>query len=250
NLVTGGILVNFDNAPQIRGNDISVLRHDGTTGQTQTAFSIALGRVPSNTTTIFTGSETTNATVTGNRINGVTQLHPTGYSAFGIVVNSAPCGTTLITNNMISNVLAASAPNNFSAGIVAGGGTGSTTQVYFNSVSMTGSRNAATAPSYGLAINSGDPIVDVRNNIFLNTQSSTSNGKMYAIASGGTTFTNLISNYNDFFVSGTNTFVGQTGGLGTAGTDRATLAIWQTATGKDSPNSISANPLFTSTSNL
>jgi hypothetical protein len=49
------------------------------------------------------------------------------------------------------------------------------------------------SPSYGLAINSGDPIVDVRNNIFLNTQSSTSNGKMYAIATGGTTFANLTS---------------------------------------------------------
>src|ERR1044071_71380 len=53
NLVTGGILVNFDNAPQIRGNDISVLRHDGTTGQAQTAFGIALGLVPNNTVTTF-----------------------------------------------------------------------------------------------------------------------------------------------------------------------------------------------------
>jgi hypothetical protein len=61
-------------------------------------------------------------------------------------VNSVTSGTTLIANNMISNVRAASAPNNFSAGIVAGGGTGSTTQVYFNSVSMTGVRNAATFP--------------------------------------------------------------------------------------------------------
>jgi hypothetical protein len=83
NLVTGGILVNFDNAPQITGNDISVLRHDGTTGQTQTAFGIALGVVPTNTVTTFTGSDTTNAAITGNKINGVTQLNATGYSAFG-----------------------------------------------------------------------------------------------------------------------------------------------------------------------
>ena len=75
NLVTGGILVNFDNGAQISGNDISVLRHDGTTGQTSTAFGIALGVVPTATTTNFTGSETTNATITGNKINGITQLH-------------------------------------------------------------------------------------------------------------------------------------------------------------------------------
>jgi hypothetical protein len=59
-----------------------------------------------------------------------------------------------------------------------------------------------------------------------------------------------LPNYNDFFVSGTNTFIGQTGGLGTAGIDRAALTNWQTATGKDTPNSVSANPLFTSTSDL
>jgi hypothetical protein len=46
NLITGGILVNFENGAQISGNDISVLRHDGTTGQTVTAFGIALGVVP------------------------------------------------------------------------------------------------------------------------------------------------------------------------------------------------------------
>jgi hypothetical protein len=164
NLNTGGILVNFDNAPQIYQNDISVLRHDGTAGQTGTAFGIALGVVPSNTVTTFTGSDVTNAQVYRNRINGVTQLNSTGYSALGIVVNSVTSGTTFVANNMISGVRAASTSSDFSAGIVAGGGTGSITQIYNNSISMTGSRNAATFPSYGIAINSGDPVVDVRNN--------------------------------------------------------------------------------------
>ena len=251
NITTGGILVNFENAVQITQNNIdNVIKHDGTNGTTTTAFGIALGVVPNNTVTTFTGSDVTNATVTGNKIGVVLQLNSTGYSAFGIVVNSVTSGTTRVANNMISGIRAASTASDFSAGIVAGGGTGSTTQVYFNSVSMTGSRNAATYPSYGLAINSGDPIVDVRNNIFFNTQSSTSSGKMYAIATGGTTFVNLTSNNNDLFVSGTSTFVGQTGGLGTAGTDRTALSDWQTATGRDTPNSISANPGFVSATDL
>ena len=72
---------------------------------------------------------------------------------------------------------------------------------------------------------------------------------MYAIGTASTTFTNMTSNFNDLFVSGTNTFVGQTGGLGTTGTDRSTLALWQSATGKDT-NSISADPQFASTTNL
>src|SRR5262249_26294557 len=60
---------------------------------------------------------------------------------------------------------------------------------------------------------------------------------------------NLTSNSNDLFVTGAATFVGQTGGLGTAGTDRTNLAAWQGATGKDAA-SISADPLFLSTSDL
>src|SRR5262249_55677859 len=151
NITTGGIVVNFENAPQITQNDIgNIIKHDGTNGTTATAFGIALGVVPNNTVTTFTGSDVTNATVSRNRINGVIQLHATGYSALGIVVNSVTSGTTRVANNMISGVLAASTASDFSAGIVVGGGTGSTTQVYFNSVSMTGSRNAATYPSYAL----------------------------------------------------------------------------------------------------
>ncbi|HEX8734050.1 MAG TPA: Calx-beta domain-containing protein [Pyrinomonadaceae bacterium] len=245
NITTGGVLANFEDGIQISRNDLSVLKHDGTTGTTNTAFGIALGVVPNNTVTTFTGSDVINASITRNKINGVTQLHSTGYSSFGIVINSVTGGTTTVSNNMISGVRSASTPSDFSAGIVAGGGTGSTTRIYHNSVSMTGTRGAATNPSYGLAINGGNPIMDVKNNIFYNTQSSTGAAKMYAIANASATFTNMTSSYNDLYVSGTNTFVGQTGGLGTAGTDRATLADWNTATGSDNPgNSKSVDPSF------
>jgi hypothetical protein len=114
---------------------------------------------------------------------------------------------------------------------------------------MTGSRDAATEPSYGLAIGGGDPVVDIRNNIFQNTQTSTGGAKMYAIGTGSSTFANMTSNYNDFNVSGASTFVGRTGGLGTAGTDRLTLANWQTATAKD-VNSITTTPVFVSATDL
>lgn len=246
NITTGGVLANFEDGIQISRNDISVLKHDGTTGTTTTAFGIALGVVPNNTSTTFTGSDVINASVTRNKINGVTQLNSTGYSSFGIVVNSVTSGTTTLSNNMISGVRSAATPSDFSAGVLAGGGTGSTTLIYHNSVAMTGTRGAATSPSYGLAINSGNPTVDVKNNIFYNTQTSSSTGKSYAIANASTTFTNMTSNYNDLYVSGTSAFVGQTGGLGTAGTDRAALADWNTATGSDTVgNSKSADPGFT-----
>ncbi len=136
------------------------------------------------------------------------------------------------------------------AGIFAGGGAGSTTQIYFNSISMTGDRGSGTTfPSYALAIGGSNPTVDARDNILFNTQTTAGTGKSYAVGFAYSTFTNLTSDSNDLFVSGTNTFVGQTGGLGTAGTDRATLAAFTGATGKDT-NSINVDPQFTSTTNL
>src|SRR5207249_11170588 len=88
-------------------------------------------------------------------------------------------------------------------------------------------------------------------NALYNTQTSTSTGKSYAIGLAyASPYANLTSNYNDLFTSGAQGFFAQTGGLGTAGTDRTSLAAWQTETGKDTPNSISADPLFTSASNL
>jgi hypothetical protein len=251
NITTGGVLMNFDDGAQVSQNDISILKHDGTTGTTNTAFGIALGVVPNNTTTTFTGSDVTGATVLRNKINGVTQLNSTGYSTFGIVINSVTSGTTRLANNMITGVISPSTASDFSSGIMAGGGTGSTTQIYHNSVAMTALRGAgATYPSYGLAINSGNPVVDIKNNIFYNTQTSGSSGKSYAIANASSSFTNMTSSFNDLYVANASTFVGQTGGLGTAGTDQATLANWNTATGSDaSPNSISADPNFINPAN-
>src|SRR5204863_9329925 len=59
NITTVGILVTFEDGIQIAQNDISVLKHDGTTGTTGTAFGIALGVVPNGTVSTFTGNEVT-----------------------------------------------------------------------------------------------------------------------------------------------------------------------------------------------
>ena len=246
NITTGGVLALFEDGIQITQNDISVLKHDGTNGTFETAFGIALGVVPNNNSTVFTGSDVTNAQVRRNRINGVTQLSAGGYSSFGIVVNSVTSGTTQLSNNMITGVISSPISNNFSAGILAGGGTGSTTQIYYNSVSMTGQRgDNTTNPSFALAIGSGNPVVDVKNNILYNTQISDSLGKFYAIANASSpSLNNMTSNYNELFVSGFFGFIGHVSGFTAAGNnDRATLADWQAATGGDA-DSISSDPLF------
>jgi hypothetical protein len=250
NITNGGVLVKFEDGVQIRNNSISGIAFSGSF--TSPCFGIALGATPSNTFTTFTGSDVTNAVVTSNSIGTV--AHTGTGSAYGIVVNAVTSGTTLVANNLISGVGIGGnpTPSDFIAGILAGGGTGSTTQVYFNSISLTGNQNGtSTSPSYGLAIASGNPIVDVKNNIFYNTQTNTTGtGKHYAIANASTTFTNMTSNYNDLFVSGATGFIGQTNALGSTGTDRLDLAAWTAATGGDTPNTLSVDPLFTSATDL
>src|SRR6185503_16055999 len=67
---------------------------------------------------------------------------------------------------------------------------------------------------------------------------------------GYSTFTNLTSDFNDLFVSGTGAAVGQTGTLDNFGfTASTTIANWRTNTGKDLA-SLSVTPQFNSASNL
>lgn len=247
NVAKGGILLGFENNVQVTRNLISGMSPPSTFD----AFGIALG-LTSWTTTTFAGNEVTNATVTGNNIGSV--VTTTTYSAAGINLASATSGTTLIANNMISGVSTNGTSGDFGAGIFLGGGTGSTTRVYHNSVSMSGTQTGGSYPNIALAVGGSIPVVDIQNNALSNTQ-TTGTGKSYAIAlaysSTAGNYANLTSNNNDLYVAtGATFFVGETGALN-GGTDRATIAAWNTETGRDaSPASFSENPPFTSSTDL
>lgn len=116
---------------------------------------------------------------------------------------------------------------------------------------MTGTLTGADQGQYALAVNGSNPLLDVQDNIFLNTQATGAANNSYAIGLGYAAFTNLTSNYNVLFVPAAGNFrVGRTVALAPAGgTDATTLLDWQTATGKDA-NSLATDPLFTSTSDL
>lgn len=242
NVARGGILLGYQDSVQVTQNVIDGISYSSSTD----AFGISLGwtAIAYNT---FTGSEVTNATVTRNSIGKVTNTGT--YSAVGIAVASAASGTTLIANNFIFGVIADATSPDVTVGIYLGGGTGSTTQVYFNSVSMTGSITGGSYPSYAIAIGGSNPVADIRNNILYTTQ-ATGTAISYAIGTAATSYTNLTSDYNVFFTTTGSLFgVGKVGGLSTSGTTQTTLANWQATTGKDA-HSIFGDPLFTSATNL
>ncbi len=209
------------------------------------AFGISTG-VTSWVATTTTGNEVSNVTISKNTI-GLVQ-NTGANSAAGILAGPSATGTNQVSNNMVYGVISNSTPGDITAGIFTICGAGAT-QVYYNTVSMTGDRGAGTTgSSLALAVMGTDPIIDIRNNILINKQTTASTGKSYAIGLGYSTFVNLTSNYNDLFTSGANANFGVTTALN-SGTDRTTLALWQTATGKDA-NSKNLDATFMSATDL
>jgi trimeric autotransporter adhesin len=240
----GGIRVGFENSLQITQNTVSEIISNSSG---EDLFGISLGMNGLHAIS-YSGNEVTNALVSRNVIGIIRQT--LNSSACGICVVPATSGTNQISNNTMTGVSSNASSADFTAGILIGGGTGSITQVYFNSVSMNGSQGGSNNKSYALAIGGSNPTVDVRDNVLYNTQATTTNGVSYAVGYDYSTFTNLTSNYNDLFVGGGATFsVGGTGSFNSP-TSRLTLTDLQTATSKDA-NSLSVDPMFVSaTANL
>lgn len=214
------------------------------------AIGIIAGNQNVTTTTAVSGG-IINANISRNKINGIANNGIVGFSAAGIVIAGGPGGPNTIANNMITGVSAASTSPDLVAGIFVTSAAGSETKVFYNSVAMTGDRmvaggSTAQLPSYGLAY-TANVALELKNNIFYTTQVSTgggANAKSYAIGTLATTFTNLDSNFNDFWSTGANDGGFRSGSLtGGAGTDYPDLMAWQTATSQDA-NSQEVDPLF------
>ncbi|MGK0639314.1 hypothetical protein [Schleiferia thermophila] len=176
--------------------------------------------------TVGTGSTSSNITLANNVVYGVTGDN---WSAFG---NSSSMGIAI--------------------GVIGNSSTLTTTtggiNLYYNSVNMynTYTRAATSTITTALYVGSGASNLDIRNNVFANSMDNLGNttSKSYAIysAAAASAFTTI--NYNDYYPSGPE---GVLGFISSA--DVTTLTAWQTATGQDA-NSISADPLFNSNTNL
>lgn len=232
----GGIWVRFEDGVQITRNTIGNIVFNGTAD----VWGINAGFAGFSNST-FTGSEVTNATIAQNTIGVVQQTNT--YSAVGIGLASAASGTSTIANNAVAGVSSNGTSGDFGAGIMLGGGTGSTTRVLYNSVSMTGTQTGGNQPGFALAVGGTTPTVEIRNNILLNTQSTgIGTGVALGLAYAGTagSYAGLTSTNNAFLVSSGSGFaVGMTGGLAT-GTARTSLADLHAETGQDRPTTASS----------
>ncbi|MFS4474548.1 T9SS type A sorting domain-containing protein [Chryseobacterium sp. T20] len=223
----------------------------GNTGASATANIIVRGNTISNfnssgTGTVFAGiyaaAATTGVTIDNNKINGIKNTNVSGYGAQGIYLAATGLtSNTLVANNVVSGVAGygyatTGGVNDNGNGIVIGAGGGY--KLYYNTVVMNLSQTVAGRPS-ALNITSGVTGlggIDVRNNLFVNTQ--TQAGDRYTIYAGAASGVFSSINFNNFYSSGTN--LGYIGGLA-----KATLADIQAGFGGN-VNSLNVLPVFLS----
>ncbi len=244
NTAVAGVYLGFENSAQISGNTIRNISNN-----TRTVAGIALGLLPSLNMTVFNGNDVSNCLISLNTIRDISRIGD--GSAFGIsmaAIISGASSTNELSNNMLFNVNSTTATTmDYIAGILVGGGGVGTTKVLYNTVKLSGV-SAYSAPGFAMAIGSGNPGIEMKNNIFVNEMTSTL-GKNYALglAYNGS-FSNLNSDRNNFFTTASPLAIA--GGLNNSPAGNLTnLAAYQALTGKDM-NSKNALPEFVSSTDL
>jgi len=251
-VVTQNVFGNDDNALTLGNNALNTSNVTGLTISNNTIKNLQTGNNPLG---IWLSTNTSNTNVTANSISKLYYTGTSGYGGKGIVVNTAlPASNILLANNIISDIRGDgwnSLLGDAIVGIRVGAHAGSATttggvNIYYNSVNLgsgTFAGNTSGTISAALYLGASTTNINVRNNILANNlvNSNAALAKAYAINSAAATIATI--DYNDYYASGTQ------GVLGFLGSDRANIAAWQTATTQDA-NSISADPLFRSNTNL
>lgn len=184
--------------------------------------------------------------ISSNKISDIKNTNGIGYGANGILLNASSTPSNLtIDNNMIWDVTGqgyelGTAPADNGYGIVVDGGSGY--NVYYNTVHMnTNQANDGLPAAFNVTSNiTASGALNVRNNIFVNTQSTGVNRYSVICDAPNTVFTDI--DYNVYFTD-------TAPNLGYFGNDAATFAAWQTATGKD-VHSLNVAPEFVSLTDL
>jgi hypothetical protein len=226
-----GILLQGAQNFTISGNTIQGVICPSTITSTATGITIAVN--------------SSNGNIFNNRISDIKHLNTGGRGCNGILLGTANTAANInVYNNFIWDVSSyggtgvTQGDNGYGIVLNSGGGY----NIYYNSVNMATNQTSASSTSAAINIASGvttSNSINIRNNIFANIQTI---GNVYAIYSAAPANVYSAIDFNDYH-KGTATNLGFLGG------NRATLADWRSATGKDA-SSVAVNPLFVSAVDL
>jgi hypothetical protein len=249
-----GILVREEDGIQITRNDIGYVGGDYSNisgGSDRVAIALTTDGAWTAPTAVYVK----NAVITNNLIHDIVDERT--FSAIGIVVAAAD-GTNatnnIIANNMIYNLRSNGTGSDQAVGIALSASKGD--KVVYNSIYMAGdtdpnaSASTPTISSHGIVIGAATVTdVNILNNIvYMDLTSSSATTLKYSCINVPTSYTwgTGSLNYNDWYISGSNTQT-NIGSIGT--TFYNTLATWQAASGKDA-NSRDFDPGFASPTDL
>ena len=257
-----GIALLHQNAASVTQNEVGFVGSlFAQTGFENSRAGIAIGGVGDSPWQPGTATTVTNSSITRNLVHDIVDEKES--SAVGIIL----AGTGLPSNNVVANNMLYNIRSNGTLGDQAVGigiSNGSGDKVVFNSVSLTGDLDpagtvATTGSAAALRINSSAVSnLTLKDNVFsVNVSSNTSALKHYTIEAPASSYSwgTGGSNNNDFYFNAANTQMAL-GGLGTPPADATfatvtTLTAWKTTfTPNQDGSSISADPLFTSATNL
>lgn len=205
---------------------------------------------------IFITGNTRNGSILKNNMRGLTKTHTDQYTFAGITLASTNnAANILIANNFILNVSGKgnsdSALNGHGINVASGGGY----RIYNNTVKL--QTNQATAGySSALYVHQGATGLDVRNNIFINLQTTGIRRTAIMVKNSKSIINTIFSNldYNDYYSLDQLGFIANNNSIGQidwpANPDYlAELQQWKTVTGKDA-HSVNVNAAFASVSDL
>lgn len=195
----------------------------------------------------------TNCKIVNNNIHDFVNDYSGGNGVWGIGITSSNANSDiLIANNFISKIVCNN-PSNFSwtsnaAGMRISGG--NNLKIYHNSINIAGAPTSNKTGIFSSGIVFSNPYatgVEVKNNIFANTQSLLGqNSYTYGIYIGNIGITFQSIDYNNYYgadVNNTTFAVGYGAGV------KRTLANWSSYIGGDT-HSLSVAPNFVSDTNL
>jgi len=239
-LTNGGILCGYVDNAEITGNEI---------------FGQAVGNTNSSQFGIYLGTGSTTSKIRKNKIHDFYYTGTGGFGCYGIEYYSDATTETEISNNVIYAIKGDG--DTTSIGYAPQGiyiAAGGNCKIYFNSIYLSGNTLGQGTSYDGMSacigIDADITLLDIGNNILQNSMGeytgSTMSNVTYLFYSGSanTAYTDI--NYNDYYFTDQSDVTEYVGYLTS---NRADLAAWKTATGKDA-NSYSVNPGFTSPSNL
>ncbi|MFN3528993.1 MAG: choice-of-anchor Q domain-containing protein [Bacteroidia bacterium] len=210
-----------------------------------TIFGFRTASVAIQITGIEFAANVTNSKISRNEIYDIVYTATSFRAGQGIAVFTVADANVEISNNVIYGLgghgSATALNNSWGIMIMSGGGI----NVHYNSINQTATFNSATNIHGGIYVASGTTTLNISNNL---VASQAASGTFYNIYSLAATTAYSSLDRNLYFIPGS-TPASTTRHTGFLTSAHTTLANWQTATSLEA-NSLSADPLFTSATNL